>query len=105
MRQLGLDLGGTNVKWAILEDGRELAGSGTEQTHGNRGPEQVVLRLAEIGSQAIASHGPVDSVGIGLPGLYDRTQGTARFMTNLPGTWAGVAVREPVSTRSACRST
>ena len=97
MRQLGLDLGGTNVKWAILEDGRELVASGTEQTHGDRGPEQVVQRLAEIGRDAIARHGPVDSAGIGLPGLYDRAAGTARFMTNLSGSWAGVAVAGPVS--------
>ena len=97
MRQLGLDLGGTNVKWAILEDGLELVGNGTKQTHGERGPEQVVLRLAEIGQQAIAALGPVDSVGIGVPGLYDRANGTARFMTNLPGEWAGVPVAAPVS--------
>jgi len=97
MRQLGLDLGGTNVKWAILEDGRELVASGTEQTHGDRGPQQVVERLAEIGRAAIVSHGPVDSAGIGLPGLYDRAAGTARFMTNLPGSWAGVRVAAPVS--------
>ena len=97
MRQLGLDLGGTNVKWAILEDGRELVASGTEQTHGDRGPEQVVLRLAEVGRAAIARHGPVDVGGDRMPGLYDRAAGTAKFMTNLAGTWAGVAVAGPVS--------
>lgn len=97
MRQLGLDLGGTNVKWAILEDGCELVGSGTKPTHGERGPEEVVRRLGEIGQQAIAEAGPVDSVGIGVPGLYDRARGTARFMTNLPGDWAGVPVAGPVA--------
>jgi glucokinase len=97
VRQLGLDLGGTNVKWAILEDGVELIGSGTKQTLGERGPEEVVRRLGEIARQAIAETGPVDAVGIGVPGLYDRAGGTARFMTNLPGDWAGVPVAGPVA--------
>lgn len=97
MRTLGLDLGGTNVKWAILDGTDEVVASGSARTHGERGPAGVVRRLAEIGADAIEWSGPVDAVGIGLPGLYDRAAGTARFMTNLPGDWAGVPVAGPVA--------
>ena len=38
----------------------------------------------------------VESVGIGVPGLYDPATGTTRFLVNVPGAWAGRPVAGPV---------
>jgi glucokinase len=100
-RHLGLDLGGTNIKWAVVErDADEWRVLGRDQVPTPNGPgvgpETVVPRLAEVGLQAMARHAGVASVGIGVPGLYDPVAGTTRFLVNVPGAWAGAPVAGPV---------
>ncbi len=95
-RHLGLDLGGTNVKWAVVEhaDGswRTLA-SGQSPSRVVPEPDEVpaavTAQLCEVATAAVAEWGPVASVGIGIPGLYDPIRGTIRFLPNVPGPWAG----------------
>ena len=103
-RHLGLDLGGTNLKWAVVE---HASGGWTALAHQqvptrivpdpDRRPDTVVAQLGEVAVRAIAEHGPVLSVGIGVPGLYDPAVGTTRFLVNVPGPWAGHPVAGPVS--------
>ena len=95
MRALGLDLGGTNVKWAVVEDDR-LVAQGRAPTHAEQGPAAVVARLAEIGRSALAETGSVDRAGVGLPGLFDPEAGTVTFLPNLAGDWSGVAAVAPL---------
>ena len=59
-------------------------------------PPSVVAQLGEVAVSAIAAHGPVASVGIGVPGLYDPATGCTRFLVNMPGPWAGRPVAGPV---------
>jgi glucokinase len=103
-RHLGLDLGATNLKWAVVE---HLDGSWTTVAR-DQVPTRVVAdpdavpasitgQLAEVAVAAVAAWGPVTSVGIGVPGLYDPAQGTTRFLPNVPGPWAGQAVAGPVT--------
>jgi glucokinase len=95
-RFLGLDLGGTNTKSVVLEaaegDYRVVASS-TAPTHADRGPSAVVERLVELGRRATKEHGEVERVGLGIPGLFDRVDGVAVLLPNLPGPWAGVPLR------------
>ena len=94
---LGLDLGGTNVKWALVErDGfPRVTAAGSAPTHAHEGPDRVVARLAEVGRGALNGAAP-DSVGVGVPGVFDVDSGTTAFLPNLPGDWAGAAVAGPV---------
>jgi glucokinase len=86
---LGLDLGGTNIKWVVLDqDGRPIA-DGSLPTEREGGPDHVVERLALAGRAAIEAAGPIATAGVGVPGIYDEAHGTIRFFTNLPGPWAG----------------
>lgn len=99
-RHLGLDLGGTNIKWAVVEhDGESWRTLGRDQgaTPSPAEPDTVVPRLASVGSEAMARWPGVRSVGIGVPGLYDAAAGTTRFLVNLPGPWAGRPVSAPVA--------
>lgn len=91
MRSLGLDLGATNIKLALLENGAlvERHDEPTRSEHGE--PASVLRRLAELGR----SVGRVDSIGLALPGLFDDA-GNAVLLPNLYGEWTGVPVREPL---------
>ena len=98
-RHLGLDLGGTNIKWVVVEwnaDQWRVLDRGQVATPPPRLPDVVVPRLAEVGAEAIERNPGVTSVGIGVPGLYDPATGATRFLVNLPGGWPGVPVAGPV---------
>jgi glucokinase len=100
-RHLGLDLGGTNIKWAVVErEGEDWSALDRDQvaTPAAAGPEAVVARLASVGAEAIGRCPGVSSVGIGVPGLYDPAAGATRFLVNIPGAWAGRPVAGPVRT-------
>jgi glucokinase len=50
-----------------------------------------------VAVEATRRCGPATSIGIGVPGLYDPAAGTARFLVNVPGPWAGQPIAGPVS--------
>jgi glucokinase len=91
MRQLGLDLGGTKIKLAVLEDGRCVARDETETRSEDGGPEAVLERIVELGRSA----GAVDSIGVAVPGLFDE-DGNAVLFPNLRGAWTGAQVLAPL---------
>ena len=91
-RHLGLDLGGTNVKAVVLDDS-EVVARATSPTDAQHGPGGVVERLAEVARWAIERHGPVQTIGLGIPGLFDPADGRVLLFPNLPGPWAGYPLR------------
>ncbi|MDQ2673895.1 MAG: ROK family protein, partial [Chloroflexota bacterium] len=97
-RHLGLDLGGTNVKWAVVEhaDGVwQTVDHGQVPTPQPPDPPAVLATLADVGRAALESRHDVRSVGVGVPGLYDPAAGSTRFLPNLGG-WRGIPVAEPL---------
>ena len=90
MRQLGLDLGGTKIKLAVLEDGRCVSRDETA-TCSEDGPDAVLERIVRLGLGA----GEVDSVGVAVPGLVD-ADGNAVLFPNLHGAWAGRQLLAPL---------
>jgi glucokinase len=58
-------------------------------TEADEGPDAVIRRLADVGSEAVSRWPEISTVGIGVPGLYDPATGDVRFLVNLPGPWAG----------------
>lgn len=102
-RLLGLDLGGTNIKAAFVEviggdvDDAEVTHTEHGPTEASGGPERVEERLVEVARSAIAAAGPADSVGLGVPGLFDYSTGEIVFFTNLPGCWEGYPLRKRIA--------
>ena len=97
MRYLGLDLGGTNVKAAVVEvvTGSEpvVISTSSRATLAERGPEGVAQRMIELGCEAAEQDGPIAGAGIGVPGLFNFDSGEIAFFTNLPGLWEGFPLR------------
>jgi glucokinase len=87
---LGLDLGATNLKLVLLEDERIIERR-SEPTRSEEGPPAVLERVSELARGA----GPVDSVGVALPGLFDR-EGRGVLLPNLYGDWVGLPIAEPL---------
>jgi len=98
-RHIGLDLGATNLKWAALErtgDAWEVLERGQVPTDAAAGADAVIARMSALAADARATWPGIDSVGVGVPGLYDDGAGAATFLPNLPPDWAGRAVAGPM---------
>jgi glucokinase len=98
-RHLGLDLGATNLKWAVVEHEAEIWRSldrGQVATRVAGGPEAIVAQLGDVGSAAMAAWPGITTAGVGVPGLYDPKRGTTVFLVNTPGDWNGREVAAPV---------
>lgn len=98
-RHLGLDLGATNLKWAVLEQANgnwETLDRGQAPTGAGDGPEAVIGRLAELARSTVEHWPGTVSVGIGIAGRYDPAKGTTGFLVNTPGDWADRPVVGPV---------
>ena len=96
MRYLGLDLGGTNVKAAVVEVGQEgptVLETATHPTGAEDGPAAVADTMVALGEAMAAESGPFAAVGAGVPGLFDFATGEIVFLTNLPGPWEGFPLR------------
>lgn len=99
-RHLGLDLGGTYIKWAVVkhyDNAWQPVDRGRVPTEADKGPDAVVGRLASVAREAVARWPGLLSVGVGVPGTYDPAAGAIRDLTNLPGEWAGKQVASVVS--------
>lgn len=99
-RHVGLDLGGTNLKWTVVEhaaDAWRVLDRGQVRTR-TGGPDAIVPQLADVGRAAIDAWPGVSTAGVGVPGLYDPRTGTTRFLINIPGPWDGYPVAGPVGT-------
>ena len=104
-RYLGIDVGGTSCKLAVLEVDGDRAGSpprllatATVPT-GPGGPGEVLDRLAAEGTRLAAEHGPVAAAGAGVPGLFDEASGRTLFLPNLPAAWNGREFGRPLAGR------
>jgi glucokinase len=100
-RFLGLDVGGTNCKLAVVQvdgDRQDLVATATIAT-GPGDPADVLARLAAAATELLAAHGPVAAAGVGVPGLFDEDGGRAVFLPNLPASWTGQEVTGPLAAR------
>src|SRR3712207_6651306 len=98
---VGVDLGGTYLKLALLDHGGRIAVRETVPTGAGEGHEAVLERMAEGTRRlAAAAPGPVVGLGVGVPGLVDMATGVTEDLPNLPGRWVGVPVSEILERRT-----
>jgi len=86
---LAMDIGGTNVR-AALVDGRGRVGVRDEVATREEGNREAVLELAE----RVSKRGVVDRAVIGVPGRVDYRTGVLEYAPNLPKSWAAALTEE-----------
>ena len=92
---ISIDLGGTKILAAVVDDQDQIVGKAKIKTRARAGVDEVIERLAETARQA-ALTAKVDwtqviGVGIGAPGPVDPEAGVVYNPPNLPG-WEKVAL-------------
>jgi glucokinase len=86
---LGIDIGGTFTKIAVLGAGEQVLAEGRIPTEAEAGPEPLVARVAAAAGELAARAG-VDlarghAAGVGVAGLVERATGVLAACPNLPG--------------------
>ncbi len=87
----GIDLGGTKIQAAIVDEANNVLGSARRATPTDGGPADVAAAmetaLRDAASGAELDAGSLEGVGVGSPGTIDE-DGTVTSARNLPG-WEG----------------
>lgn len=89
----GVDLGGTTITIGFGDTSGALLTHKTIPTLSERGPEDVLKRIAcQIRELQETTGASVAAVGIGVPGLLDLHQGTTLFLPNMAGQWRNIPI-------------
>ncbi len=87
MLNIGIDLGGTNIAVAIVDENGKIVRKGSTPTMNERGYEDIVRDMAELSLKLMEEEGlskeDIHSVGIGSPGTPDPKNGVIVYANNL----------------------
>jgi glucokinase len=95
-KRLGLDLGGTHVKAAVVGPDGELLQEFQVRTPASRQVDEVAAMLIEVSRRMIQAHPDVEAIGVGAPGLVDLDRRIIRNAPNFP-TWCNVPLAEMIA--------
>ena len=101
---IGVDLGGTNLRIAAVDDGGKLLEKMTTGTQVARGRDHVLDEMTAA-IRELAAKFKADTllgIGIGVPGIIDMETGMLRESPNLPG-WHDYPVRDEIEKRLGTR--
>lgn len=87
MYNIGIDLGGTNIKVGLVNEKYEIVAKASAPTNLPRSAEEIVKSMVDTMWKALneakVTIGEVNSVGIGTPGVANRNSGTVLYSCNL----------------------
>ncbi len=93
---IGIDLGGTNLRCAVIDRQRNVLARHEESTLSNNGPDEVIARAADRVHDLLAEVGlepaQIIAVGVGAPGPLDSKKGVVLEAPNLG--WRNVPLAE-----------
>ena len=99
-RYVGLDLGGTNIKSAVLDETGKVLAKSSSPTNAADGPDAVIAAMVRaagnVVGQAQLDMAQVDYIGIGSPGPLDSNAGIVINAPNLPG-FVDVPLRDRIA--------
>ena len=90
---LGIDIGGTNIKIALIDKKGRIKAKKTFPTADFKGNRALIERITGETKKLLAEYGVVKKdiigVGVGAPGAVDIRSGTVHYLTNVPD-WSEV---------------
>jgi len=98
---VGVDLGGTNLRVAIVDERGRMLEKLITPTVELRTSERVIDRMCEHIQYLTDKHsatGPLHGIGIAIPGIIDLDTGILRECPNLPG-WYDYPARDEIERR------
>lgn len=97
MNYLGIDVGGTNLKGAVVTETGTIVREAVCPTHAQRGADSVADAISGLIRQLSAGE-EIRGIGIGCPGIVDNERGEVVYSCNL--NWVNYPLREKVKERT-----
>ena len=89
---LGVDLGGTKVEMALVDEAGGVVASSRHETRSQEGPDRVISAIADGARSLVFGAGrPVGAAGVGVAGQVEKDTGAVTFAPNLR--WTDVPLR------------
>jgi glucokinase len=98
---IAVDLGGTNLRIAAIDDKGKMLDKITTSTEVARGRDVVIDEMCAAIQEVVAKQrgsGKLAGIGIGVPGIIEMKTGMLRGSPNLPG-WDNYPVRDEIERR------
>jgi glucokinase len=97
---IGIDLGGTQVRAALIDADGTIVARASERTRANDGAAAVVDQIVRLAIHVSDGLRPAELAGAGVssPGPLDTTEGIALGIPTIPG-FAGYPMREEIGRR------
>lgn len=93
---LGVDLGGSNISAAIMDESGKIIRLEKTTTLASKGKKKVISRIVGLAEKVIQDAGvsksKIKGLGIGVPGVLDLKKGVVKYSPNLPG-WNNVPLK------------
>jgi glucokinase len=101
---IGVDLGGTNLRAAVINtDTGAFEYLTSVPTLAREGHVAVMQRMVDLIERVISESGlkrsELGGAGIGVPGVLDLEHGLTVMLPNLPGRWPNVPLRDTIADR------
>lgn len=97
---VGVDLGGTSIKAALVKQGQGIVEFLKQDTNAHEGKDAVITRIADLIKTLIARSpdGSISGIGIGAPGAVNWDRTTVTNPPNLDG-WSSVNLNQSIKIR------
>ena len=93
--KIGVDVGGTNIKVALVDKKGNIVYSNTVPTRAEMGYEYTISNIKqaiyELMKETKTSKEVIEGIGFGFPGQVDCERGIVRLAPNIPG-WVNVPI-------------
>jgi len=97
--RIGIDVGGTNVKLALVSPEGKIIYSNSIPTHAEMGYEYTVNNIKEairdLLKETDSQPTDIQGIGFGFPGQVDYKSGVVRLAPNIPG-WVDVPIAQMI---------
>ena len=96
---LGIDIGGTQIRAALVDGDGVVVKRGAVATNAAEGPDAIVRRVVEVAKElgSGAAAGQITAIGACAPGPLDSDTGIVSEIATMPG-WQNYPLRENLST-------
>ncbi len=98
--RVGVDVGGTNVKVALVDKTGSIVYTDTVPTRAEMGYEytisNIIKAISDVIKESKVAKDSVEGIGFGFPGQIDCDNGIVRLAPNIPG-WVDIPIADIVS--------
>ncbi len=93
---IGVEVSASTIKSVLVQRLRSevVTLSSEESATMSSTPHHVLVRIAQLANEFSEDRHDVAGLGVALPGEVDRHTGTTGPLSELPGQWAGLRVRD-----------